>query len=243
MVGRSIRGGLEGTRLEELTVARKVRWSTWLAEHPDTLVLSVDGREDQPSGYNGYFASGEGFRGLEAAARQLDTKAPIYAFRLDGRPFAVPHAAIAERAGFAAEGRTLFLHRAARSKRFDSTSAMIIVAEPCAFDADSGTLEPIGCATPLTGFDTFWYNWSLDNPETDVLGTPRVGNGLRPLIAKRSTWSRRYQGRITSASGTRSARGRNGRAGADRSATGRGPRRTCRSGRGRLPDADSRRRT
>ena len=37
------------------------------------------------------------------------------------------------------------------------------------FDEDKG--EFVGASIErLSGFDTFWYNWSLNNPETKLLG-------------------------------------------------------------------------
>ena len=34
---------------------------------------------------------------------------------------------------------------------------------------DPATAKFIGDVEQLLGLDTFWYNWSLNNPDTDVL--------------------------------------------------------------------------
>jgi len=169
MAGRSIFGKLAGTDMKELAVARKVRWRDWRSEYPDTGVLSVDGREHQASGYDRYFASAEGFRGLEAADRRLQTKAPVYAFRIDGQPFAVAHATFFGGRSFDVRGSKLFFHRSPNAPLFESTVAVRMDTDDCSFDAASAGFSPAGCATPLTGFDTFWYSWSLNNPETAVV--------------------------------------------------------------------------
>ena len=50
--GAALNGPLKGTRLKMIP-ANIMPWSTWLAEHPDTQVLLVDG--------GGYFGAGERF--------------------------------------------------------------------------------------------------------------------------------------------------------------------------------------
>lgn len=173
MAGRSVEGALDGTELPELAVARKRSWADWRREHPDTLVLSVEGEEDAPPQYGDYFASPEGFRGTEAEDDRLPTKAPIFAFRLDGRAVAVPHAAFVGGRSFETGDTRIHLYRAPGAPLFESSAAFRMrpgsEAGRCRFDPGSERF-PDGCAEPLPGFDTFWYSWSLNNPGTYVLG-------------------------------------------------------------------------
>ena len=174
MAGRSVEGELDGTELPELAVARKRTWAEWRAEHPDTLVLSVDGAEDAPPRYQDYFASGDGFRGIAATDDRLQTKTPIFAFRLEGRAVAAPYGAFEGGRMFETGGERIWLHRATDAELFESTSAFRMRAAPargCEFDASRARF-PEGCAEPLPGFDTFWYSWSLNNPGTYLLGGP-----------------------------------------------------------------------
>jgi hypothetical protein len=58
MSGDAVAGELKGRKLEELPVSVKTRWKDWLAAHPDTVVLSVDGVEHPPvNPYEKYFES------------------------------------------------------------------------------------------------------------------------------------------------------------------------------------------
>ena len=173
MAGRSVAGELDGTRLPELAVASKRRWADWRDEHPDTLVLSVDGAEDAPPGYRDYLSSQEGFRGLTAEDDRLPTKAPIFAFRIDGRAVAAPHAGFAGGRSFRTSGERIWLYRRADALLLESSTAFRMLPgrdeAACPFDAERLAF-PAGCAEPLPGFDTFWYSWSNNNPGTWLLG-------------------------------------------------------------------------
>lgn len=86
LTASAIAGPLRGSRLRELPGWRKAKWGDWVKQHPDTQVLSVQGRQNLPySPYASYFASSDGFRGLKAEDPRLPTKEPIYAFQLDAR--------------------------------------------------------------------------------------------------------------------------------------------------------------
>ena len=37
------------------------------------------------------------------------------------------------------------------------------------FDPGSGRFQGAASSRRLSGFDTFWYNWSLNNPDTRLL--------------------------------------------------------------------------
>ncbi len=179
MRGESVGGAYRGTRLVELPTGAKVSWQDWRREHPDTLVLSVGGRQHTGDVYADYWAREDGFAGQRADDRRLDTKTPIYAFQADGERYAVSHARIRGGAAFALpSGRALFLFRQSDSELFDSTAAFAgegFVSEGGVWRHVTGeTFDPRrmefdGEVTRLGGFDTFWYTWSLNNPETKLL--------------------------------------------------------------------------
>ena len=47
LTGEAVYGPLEGETLDMLSAVPRVKWKDWHAQHPDTQVLSVRGREDQ----------------------------------------------------------------------------------------------------------------------------------------------------------------------------------------------------
>lgn len=184
MTGVSLAGEYRGTRLVELSFGTKAQWKDWVAEHPDTLVLSVDGIEhvdDNP--YDNYFASDKAFRGSEAEDDRLPAKASIYAFHLDGNAYAVPFESFFGGAAFDVAGRTVFLYRPPGAALFLSTAAFVVegalarregawtTAGGATFDPEAGVFAEDGAdqALPLGGFDTFWFNWSMTNPSTVVV--------------------------------------------------------------------------
>ncbi len=129
MSSDAIGGPLDGADLEELPFGTKIRWGEWRQLHPDTLVLSVDGREHVESNpYDNYFASDGTFRGLEIDDDRLAPKEPIYSFRLGGRPFAVPHRAVEGGATFAVGDRQLLFFRRPGAEPLASTEAWAIPA-------------------------------------------------------------------------------------------------------------------
>jgi hypothetical protein len=188
MTGDAIAGDLEGTPLEEWPLGEKAQWKDWVALHPDTLVLSVNGEEHvENNPYDNYFSSDSGFRDVAARDGRLETKAPIYSFQLGEEKFAVPFSAFEGGAVFQAGGHHLFLYRPAGVAVFYSTLAFRGAEgdfargrdgwshEPSGarFDPEQGGFVSTGGAGPpvkrLEGFDTYWYMWSLTHPDTDVL--------------------------------------------------------------------------
>jgi len=186
MTGDAIAGDLKGTRLEELPLGEKTQWKDWVDRHPDTDVLSVDGREHIESNpYDNYFSSDSGFRGTSARDGRLDTKDPIYSFHLDGKAYAVPFKAYEGGAVFRIGERDVFLYRPKGVAIYYSTlafqaarGAFVRRADGWYHGSSGARLEPDGFAaaggTPtsvsrIDGFDTFWYMWSLTNPATEIL--------------------------------------------------------------------------
>ncbi len=183
MTGGAVGGELDGTSLIELPVSKKTQWKDWLVEHPDTLVLSVGGIEDlEHNGYEQYFADGRGFRGQSAEDGRLATKTPIYVFQYDDVPFAVEAETIVGGRVFdLPDGRKVLFYRAPGAELFASSVAFVSregfekrdgvwieTGSGSSFAADR--LEFQGSSVErLSGFDTFWYNWSLIHPDTEIL--------------------------------------------------------------------------
>ena len=185
MSGEALAGELEGERLVELPVGIKTQWKDWVAEHPDTLVLSVEGVEhEERNHYEEYFKSDEGFRGSTAEDDRLPTKAPIFSFQLDGRPYAVPFSAIESGAAFRAGDEWVFAYRSPGAAIMHSTVAFRSKGEGfeqrdgawhhlpsgARFDPVAGAFEARAPGVnPLNGFDTFWFNWSMNHPDSMIL--------------------------------------------------------------------------
>jgi len=184
MSGDSLAGEFKGTTLRELPLGEKAQWKNWVADHPNTLVLSVDGVEHEENNpYDNYFKSDEGFRGLEASDDRLPTKEPIYSFHRAGKAYAVPFSAF-EGGGVVELGkRQLFLYRPTGVEIFYSTLAFVggqfkqdgehwvDTASGAAFDTKAGHFVGGEGAKieRVDGFDTFWFNWSMNNPKTLIL--------------------------------------------------------------------------
>jgi hypothetical protein len=192
MSGKAEAGALAGTALVELPVSEKVTWAEWNARHPDTLVLSVtrrtrDGRtvtsQDPGSdGYGNYFASEEGYDGVEATDTRLDTKDQIHAFLFDGVAYAIDLRRVVGGKVFELhDGTEVLLYREAADLMFRGSSAFISSA---GFDQRGGSwfelttggefnaiTRDFGGAPVdrLNGFDTFWYTWSLTHTDTELL--------------------------------------------------------------------------
>ncbi len=170
MRAKSLNGELAGTPMKEIAVNRKMTWKNWREAHPDTLVLSVNGVEDQAQGYDQYFSSSQGFRGSRAEDARLSTKAPIFAFRINNHPYAVSYDSIIGGQDFDIGDSRVFFYRSESDGLHDSTLAYIgDMHTDCEFEMTLGSFTGTDCPVPLIGFDTFWYNWSLNNPDTELL--------------------------------------------------------------------------
>ena len=193
----AIGGALQGTELKKVPVAEKMTWAEWKKRHPDTLVLSVDGKEHDPSDpYDKYYSSSRTFRNLSSNDTRLYDKASIYAFKLNGVPYAVAHSAFEGGRSFKlSKNREVFLYREKGAPMFKSTYAyMADVDHPGdrfvkqdgkwryaptgsefgddgAFSMDESkegkATEPT--LAKLNGFDTFWYIWSTTYQQVQVL--------------------------------------------------------------------------
>ena len=176
MKGEAIGGEFEGKALTELPLGEKVQWGHWSASHPQTLVLSVEGRQHvERNPYDEYFDSADPFRGFDPVDSRLPAKEPIFAFKFGGKAYAAPfRTIIGGRVVSVAGGARVLLHRTADAPLLRSTRAFQIVGE---FAADAADLEAAAenpdrypeILTPLAGFDTYWYTWSGVNPQVVIV--------------------------------------------------------------------------
>lgn len=172
MTSEAIGGELDGADLVELPYGEKTTWGDWRARHPDSLVLTVAGRQHEAHNpYDEYFSSDRTFRDLEINDRRLAAKEPIFSFFLDGRPHAVPHAAVAGRRLFEVAGNRLLLIREPGAAMLASTRAWRV---PEGAAGELSELPPDGKLrangfVPLAGIDTFWYNWAAVNEDSTIL--------------------------------------------------------------------------
>jgi hypothetical protein len=185
MSGESLAGPLAGTPLVELPLGTKVQWKDWVAEHPETLVLSIDGVEHVPDNvYRRYFESADAPFDATGADRRLPDKEPVYAFHRGDRAYAVRNASVEGGRTFDLGDESIFLYRPPGTAIYYSTVAYL--GDKGAFRKKRGKWRHDSGATfdeeqggfigsdveiaRLDGFDTFWFHWSMTNPESRVLG-------------------------------------------------------------------------
>ncbi len=181
----AVSGKLSGKRLEKIPSGIKTQWKDWKEKYPQSLVLSVNGKEDAPVGYTNYYNSAAGYRGIQAKDRRLPDKEPVFTFEYDGRKFAIPTQSTEGGTVIKFDDGHIFLFRPVNAALFYSTQAFIISGDRfvnknglwkteknrCDFDREFRNFIGSGpsCPQRLTGFDTFWYIWSLINPDTKLL--------------------------------------------------------------------------
>jgi hypothetical protein len=188
MTHQAIEGVKKGTKLKELPIGIKIQWEEWVEKYPQTLVLSVDGKEDSKTGYISYFNSPKGFRGIRATDRRLESKEQIFTFEYENKKYAVLNESIEGGKVFDLGNARIFLYRPEDAEMFYSTVAYLTkslgfvkvdngwkeIESECVFtpETESFTGGKASCPQRFNGFDTFWYTWSLNNPETELLGLP-----------------------------------------------------------------------
>ncbi len=183
MSGNAIAGKMEGTELVELPVGRKMQWKDWRRLHPDSVVLSVNDREDIAiNPYKRYLRDGRGFRGARVEDKRLNTKEPIFAFQYGTSSYVARFREIRGGRVFTLPGGWhVFLYRPEKSDLLFSTAAFLSKGGFENLDGlwtevesgarfDEGVLQFTGGVVEhLEGFDTFWYTWSPVHPETMLL--------------------------------------------------------------------------
>jgi len=185
--GEAQYGALRGERLDLLPVSEKMLWKEWRRRHPDTVVLSSGGREYLPRNpLEPYLASSYGFRGTEAEDKRLPTKEPVFGFEQAGRHYAAAAKDLVGGRAYPVGKGFVFLYRPPGAALNDDTRAFSSVS---GFEQRSGGWVEKGtgalfdgtkrafvsgstassAVAALTGFDTFWYVWSLNHPHTGLL--------------------------------------------------------------------------
>lgn len=125
--------------------------------------------------YDDYFTSAETFGTIEAADDRLPPKEPVFAFRVGGEPWAIPHSAFEG-------GRVVDLPWDDRSSSCTappappSTSSEAWLVEPATAEEGPAAAALLAAAraggagfSRVEGFDTFWYTWVGVNAGTGLL--------------------------------------------------------------------------
>lgn len=190
LTDEAIHGADKGERLRQLPGSRKTTFGEWKALYPETKVLSVDGKEHvETSPYENYFSSDDGFRGIAATDDRLADKAQIFGFHLGGKAYAVPHSVFDDGGALIeVDGKRLFLYRLKDDSHYQGTVALML-GKDFRLGKDGGNWSlgtpagreirfkpekrsfgaPVSVTRPINGFDTFWYQWSLTNPGTEIV--------------------------------------------------------------------------
>lgn len=189
MTHEALHGAAKGHKLEQLPGSVKMPFGEWKKRHPDTLVLSYQGREHVAyNPYEDYFRSSRGFNGISARDSRLKDKAMIYSFHWNGKPYAVPHEGFTGGGVVRLGDRELFLYREKRDSFYRASAVYLAPAgvrfvrergrwmvsrdghEPLVWDEETRTFGKAadGILEPFQGFDTYWYIWSLTNEDTEV---------------------------------------------------------------------------
>jgi hypothetical protein len=151
-------------------------------EHPDTVVLSVGGREHmERNPLEPYLASSYGFRGTVAEDTRLPTKEPVFGFEREGTRYAARAREADGGGAFRVGDRHLFLYRPRGAALNVDTAAFLSErgftrrGEDWVETGTGARFEPArraftgGVVAPLRGVDTFWYVWSLNFPGSVLL--------------------------------------------------------------------------
>lgn len=183
----AIYGDAEGQVLRQLPGSVKTTFGEWKAWHPETSVLSVEGVEHEATNpYDRYFTAAEGFRGIATADDRLEDKASVFGLHLGGQAWAVSHRAFEDGGAVVTLGdRKAFVFRLADDALYRSTVAFLLGKDDAVARGDSGwrlvradgTIAfdlktrtfPGSNLEQASGFDTFWYIWSLTNTETALV--------------------------------------------------------------------------
>jgi hypothetical protein len=95
LTGEPVLGELVGSEIKlNLLPIVVTAWDSWLAQHPDTLVLDINTGYERPyypgAAYGDYFAYEDTMFPVWQRSDLLDTKARVYALHIDGIPKAYP---------------------------------------------------------------------------------------------------------------------------------------------------------
>ena len=185
--GRAIQGKLEGERLEHMN-SEFTTWSTWVAEHPDTLVLKKTDEElgQSASHYADYFADPDAlfFPELGEDLGGIAPKDMIYGLRVDEAALAIK-ASLLESTGLVTAvlaGTPVAIARDPKTGfavAFERRSPSGAVTFPATIPGTSPTAELVDTTTgqhfdpkqsPQVRFDrAFWYAFKKSMPDVAVM--------------------------------------------------------------------------
>ena len=151
MLSQAVTGPLKGSRLEMLPLVQ-TPWSAWLAQHPDTLVLSRDTgyeRDYDRDPYSGYQDSSGVWFPVTRKDPRYHPKERVIGIGIDGRFKAYPMAELS-RAGNRFRDR--FAGRELEV-RIDGPGQV-------RFFLDDGS--------ELPGIPSYWFAWYAFHPDTEV---------------------------------------------------------------------------
>jgi len=173
MSAKAVDGDMKGALLQETSLGEKVQWAEWVRRHPDTQVLSVKGvTHEKENPYQEYFDSGDTFRSIMPDDNRLPPKTPIFAFRHDGKTFAIPHSVIeggqtVNLAG--SSGPEVFFWRKPGADLFDTSHGFRLEESLDGAEGLQAYEAVRETADRVIGIDTYWYNWVPQNPGTRLL--------------------------------------------------------------------------
>lgn len=185
----ALSGPASGSRLDLLPGSEKTTWGVWKDKHPNTLILTYQGREHVTHDpYANYFSSRSGFNGIKARDPRLPDKTMVFTFRVDEIPYAVPHGSFSGGGIVNVPGGASFLYRRKDDSLFQGTTVIgIPIGATVMLENETWSLKigetsypfdpeirsfpeaPVPSGSGLEGFDTFWYVWSLTNESTELL--------------------------------------------------------------------------
>ncbi len=156
MMSQAVTGPMRGVRLKMLPLVH-ISWSEWVAEHPDTLVLSREtgfSKDYSRDPYAGYVDSAGVFFPVAKKDPRYHPKERVLGVELEGKFRAYPFSELSRTEGtikerFAGHELTLRYNPKGGSARV--------------FDADGSEVPTI---------TSFWFAWYAFHPETEVYRAP-----------------------------------------------------------------------
>lgn len=176
--GEALKGPLEGKTLSVIASAPRVTWKTWRDAHPNTLVLSVDGRTHEVrSSYESYAkdAGQMGMRPVQNRDNRLPGKSLVIGVLKGKRAFAYPVEEVVKRGVIMDGGLVIFADKdlglygafeARKGLRFVALDGRSLVSsEGEKFHAITGK----GAGASLKAVPvirSYWFAWADHHPKT-----------------------------------------------------------------------------
>jgi hypothetical protein len=183
--GEGLAGPLKGKTLELVTSAPRVRWSEWVARHPDTRVLQIDGVSHvERSRYEPYFADPNraGVHELQTKDSRLPAKSLVLGLLVGGSPRAYPVSAVPE-TGVVTDvigGRRIVIvteeslgfygafemPEKLEARRLEGHH--LLTKDGRRFNVLPGGGNAKATLEPLPVIRSFWFAWAEHHPDTTV---------------------------------------------------------------------------